>query len=479
MIWMFLLQLLLAVSGIILLRIQRVRNYLMAAAALAGRITVHTANVLFLVLLGCLIGVAIISLAFFVGLLIRACGLPEAGNFIITAVFLVVAIPLGIIAVALTAITGAAGNAIFRARQTLAMAIPEAASEKPSWSEVFARLKEQFPDQAKLLSTVETASTGWLASLFDTTGIKAILSLPHTIVFDTVEAVSKAVGKMGKLMAGFALATATSGFISLIMPDSASAFLLFVLVYALLLLLFIAGHKGKKWRKAHNLADPWWVGYNLVRWISRGVVAAIIFTAVYVAVNPSKNFSHWMVGAANAFRITEEETAKDFYGPRFDQNTIEVRGLATAYPLDNQGRMQAGRLLTPGTKLWKTTAIPVAMNGMQFGTYLERAKNGAQEPDITRRVMFPESMVQSIGISETTRMVSIPQKTKFRIDTNGDGRPEPQDYDCDTDMAAQVTAEEALVSGHRYTMCLRQDDPKFPNYPVWVEETSLASLPSL
>ncbi|PJC40652.1 MAG: hypothetical protein CO042_02635, partial [Parcubacteria group bacterium CG_4_9_14_0_2_um_filter_41_8] len=98
---MFLMQCLMTVSAYLLLKQKRVRNHLVGAAALAWSISLKTANVLFMFALCSLAGLAVVSLAFALGLIFRAWGWTDFGNGVITFTFTLTALALGIAALAI------------------------------------------------------------------------------------------------------------------------------------------------------------------------------------------------------------------------------------------------------------------------------------------------------------------------------------------------------------------------------------------
>lgn len=470
MIWMFALQLLLALSAIGLLRIQRVRNYLVPAGALAGRVSLHTANVLFMYLMACLIGLAVISAGFFLGLAIRAFGFPDAGKGIITVFFLVAAIPLGIITLALTAVTNAWANSLFRTRQAVAKASPANTSQSPDWSEIFTKLREQFPDKAELLSTIETAGKGWLASLFDTTGVKAILALPHTIVFDTIEAVTGVVSKTLKFITGVLLWVAISGFVAMYLLDSTAAFWVLAIVYGLLLLLLIGAHLGEEWRNAHNLPNFWWAGYRVVRQGVRFAVAAVVCIAIYTAIDPPERLPHWMVGAANGFRIAEEETAKDWFGQNFDQRICRV--VAPVHGLRRQaGKFVQGAILFPGMILWRATDrgdTTWTYRTKQYARYYAQSLDGLHEPS-SQEVLVPESAVRAEQ-ELNTRIAQVDSGVVYYPDSLGVAvglaRITPTSYD-----QFLVTEIQTQILGAVSHLCMVRERGK--TKWVWVKERDL------
>lgn len=190
-----------------------------------------------------------------------------------------------------------------------------------------------------------------------------------------------------------------------------------------------------------------------------------------------------LIALKNAARTSRMEATRSLHGSRIDQNVVVVRELGTCYPLDQNGQRTQGRLLQPGTNLWKTKADLVPLGGTLYATYMERAKNGAQEPDYAHLVLFPENLTAPTSLPSPNRLAVVGKTVPFRLDTNNDGRPEPTLYDNNrpggTDMVVQVTASQTYLAGQALVMCLIQDNPNLPNCPVWVEKTSLDQMASL
>ncbi len=466
----FLFQTGIAVSVLKLLRIQRIRDYLVGAAALAGRITVHTANVLFGYGLACLAGLAIVSAAFLLGLLARAVGLPGVGNFIIAAAFVVTAVALGIITLALTAITGAAAHAITRARAALAAADTAARSPAPNWEELFAQLRTQFPDQAGLLNLVEKAGKGWLANLFDTTGIRAILALPHTVAFDTVEAVAKAAGKMLHFVTAAALWVAIAGFMAMWLPDSAGGFWVIAIPYGLLILVGIGMYKGDEWCRLHKLPDPWWGGWQLVRWGVRFAVVAVIFGAIYTTIDPPRTFSHWMVGLQTKFQRDEEQSAKNQFGARYDQNIQRVVETGTGYQVEKRwygGEDRTPVAVRPNELLWKTgeqhRQFP---DGLYYAEYHRQTNDLTMTPDPENTIWFPESKVMAAGNIES-RQMTLPVNTIVYQNSGGSPVKGTKHYLLVPFRAEVMLANAVFIDGVGVYPTLLRDGPN--TYRVWAQ----------
>lgn len=422
MLLMFALQLAIAVSAIMLLRIQRIRDYLVAAAALASRITVPAARILFGYGLACLGGLAVIITAFLLGLLCRAVHLPGLGNFIITAAFTLIAVALGLITLAFSAITDAAAHAVLRVRSALAAA-DTATGPNPNWEDMFAQLRTQFPDQAGLISTIEKAKTSWLAGLFDTTGIKAILALPHTVAFDTIEALTRAAGKLFWFVTAAALWVAIGGFVAMWLPDSTDGFWVVAVPYGLLILIAVGAFKGDEWCQSHKLPEMWWTGYRLVRWGVRFAVVAAICTTAYTAIDPPQTFSHWMVGIQTRFRRGEEESAKNHFGARYDQNIQRVIETGAGYRVEKRffGDKEMPVAVRINELLWKTgSSHQRRNNGVYYAEYWRQTLNDPLTPDPENTIWFPESKTAAAG-DIATRQMTLPVNTLFYA--NKDGQP--------------------------------------------------------
>lgn len=467
MLWTFLLQLIIALSAIGLLRMQRVRDRLVAAAALAGRITVHSANVIFYYLIACLVGLAIISAGFFLGLLIRAIS-PGVGNFIITACCTVTVMALGIVTLFLAAITGAVSNTIFRVRQTLAKANP-ATDQKLDWDGMFAKLVEQFPEQKNLLDAVHGAGKGWLASLFDTSGVKAILALPHNIAFDTIESVTGAVDKLFKFAIAALLWVAISGFVAMWLPDSANAFYIIAIPYGLLTLLGIGAYKGDKWCRDHNLSDLWWGGYQVVRWGVRCAVFGLILTLMNATFNPSKNFSHWIVGMRIKFQTNEEQSAKDNFGANFDQNIQLVVAPGTGYKTVTHLFGSDTRIpvsIRINELLWKTDAEHKQYDGIGpfYGEYMRQMPGQDMTPNPDNIIWYPESKVAAAGNVES-RTVTIPAGVNCYADSLG----VPSNFVEHTEGPVEVVMTKISAYAHARKVFLGRFYDRNEEYKYWFE----------
>lgn len=470
MIWMFLMQCLMTVSAYLLLKQKRVRNHLVGAAALAWSISLKTANVLFMFALCSLAGLAVVSLAFALGLIFRAWGWTDFGNGVITFTFTLTALALGIAALAIGAISNAAAKAITSARSTISSAGAQKRSSElaeEGLEKAIEQLKAQFPKQLGLLNAIQASIGSWVSALFSFEAVRGLLAIPHTLLLDTAEGVAKAVNQMSMGVLAALLWMFIAGFVAMWIPESTNAFWIIVIPYGLLTLLGIGAYKGAEWCEKHRLPDLWWSGYRVVRLGVRTAIVAVVVGAMYAALQPT--LPHWFTGARNNFLLAEESVAKEHFGPRFDQRVFQVVDPGYAYyQVGGQTRHQ---LLAKSTVLWKTSREPFEYKaGVQYAEYALQVSEGLVEPS-DFRVLFPESKVrEQRHLALVT--VQLDSGTVYRPDSSGVASDRL--LAIPSFMTAEMTNITGYVMGVQYVLC-RTDD-RGRTYKIWVRQADINAL---
>lgn len=395
-------------------------------------------------------------------------------GILLAVVTFIVELPLNTLATCLAGIRKAATEAV----QALKLDIKAEAVDTASIETIVAALTPEAQAKIKPYLAKSQRWLDWALSMFGKAVDPAIIrGLGTSVIHATLGNAESMVNAAMKNIAGIKIALLWFGvvlFFTMFIPDQATGAYLLPLGIGIALLVIIANYMGLAWRQAHGLGDIYWTAFRLIKY---GVWVCVIAIA-WLAISPARVFiPHILVAMHVKGPQYEEELAKEWFGQRYDQNVVVVCELGTAYPLDQNGRPTQGILLHPGTNLWKTKADQILLGGSYYGTYMRRANNGAQEPDPTHLVLFAESLTKTTTLTNPNRVVTVVKKSQFYIDTNGDGQPEPDPYVNDkSDMVVQVTASQTYLAGGELIMCLRLDDPHYPNYPIWLTKQYLASL---
>lgn len=470
MLALFFCQLLFAISAFMVLRIQRIRDYMVSVGALSLKITVKSADGLFGYMLACAVGFIVLNAGFFFGLFLRWIGAPNFGKFVITGTFVITAFAIGILTLALAGITAAVSNAVVRAREVLDSAGKSLKDSGVKFKQLMEELKSQFPEQKERLEKVETATGGWLASLFDTTGIRAIAAIPHTIVFDTVKGVADGVDKIIKGVAAILIWIGIAGFVALILPESAAALLIIIIAYGLLMLLAITLYAGKEFVEKHELEDMWWQAYRLIRFSVKTAVFLVVSTSIYVTVWPLVygSFPDWINGYRNSFIVWQEQSAKERFGQdMIDQRIWRTTSACDGY-IDQRNWPWGSRMVRVDMPfnllLWDAgTEKQTLADGRNYKLYMVESGSRRMTPDPDHKVWIPVSKVTWAG-DVAQKKINLPKNTIFFPDDHG--QPWNQSYRLTYDSVAEVTGITAFADGQEVKFARIYDRDK--TYEVWV-----------